>query len=109
MDPIYVTGHAITRAKERHPEFFRLRGVGGIYSEVSNAIRDGRRAKTQPRWAVWDGTRRRKSLKQHGTGIFVWNEERTRCYALRRGHTKKGTGWVVRTMIGREQSGEAAA
>lgn len=107
-DPIYVTGHAIERAKLRHPEFFAARDVAGIYAEVRHALRDGRRAKTQPRWAVWEDNQRRKAMKQYGTGLYVWNEEESRCYALRRGQTRKGPGWIVKTMIGREATEDAA-
>lgn len=106
--PVYITGHAIERARERHPDFFRRRGVAGIYAEVSTALLEGRRAKTMPRWALVDGTRRRKTLKRYGTGLFVWNTDETRCYALRRGTTHKGPGWVVKTVIARETVEEAA-
>ena len=98
---IYITTHCIERAKLRHPEFLRARGVGGMYAEVREALRDGRRAKTQPRWATRDG-RRRKIDRAHGEGIFVWNREETRCYALRRGMTAGGRGWHVRTMLSNE-------
>jgi hypothetical protein len=105
--PIYVTRHAREQADVRFRSFYRERGVDGIYAEVVAALAAGRRAKTVPRWAVI-ATRRSKIRKRGGTGVAVWNAEETRCYVLIWGQTWRGPGWVVVTVLGREDR-EAAA
>lgn len=109
LPPIVVTRHAQDRARQRHPEFWRTRGVDGMYADVRDALRTGRRAKTSPRWArIDEAAPRRKAMKRYGTGLYVWNREETRCYALRRGQTRRGPGWVVKTIIGQESRERAA-
>lgn len=110
--PVLVSKHARDRAAYRDRPFWTSRGVAGIYAEVTEGLKAGRKAKTLPRWAAWGS--QRLSAKRHrrggaGTRLFVWNEEETRVYALVRGKTRNGPGWIVATtMVVKIEPGEAA-
>lgn len=97
--PILVSSHARDQALARHRDFYVRRGVAGIVAEVAAAVRDGRRAKTKPRWA--SSPENRQKRRKTGTCRFVWDESETRCYAIVRGATKRGPGWVVTTVLHR--------
>jgi hypothetical protein len=89
--PISITRHAIEQAQTRHGDFWRERGVDGIYHEVLHALLDGRKAKTVPRWAVIVD-RRSKGKRNAGTHWYVWNAELTRCYVVVRSHSSRHGG-----------------
>lgn len=112
-DPIFVSGHALDRARERHAEFFEANGgPRAIVREVGDALRGGRRAKTAPRWASYE---RRKKIARGRNGDvspstwFVWDATETRCYLVRRGPTDRGPGWIVLTVLRRPGERDEAA
>lgn len=96
--PIKLTGHVQWQTRSRYPDFWRQGGVDGIYYEVAEALRGSRMAKTMPRWAT-RGERRSKQGRRGGTWRYVWNEGMTRCYVICRGPTRRGSGWVVITIL----------
>lgn len=95
---ISITRHARQQASRRHVDFWKERGVDGIYAEVAQALKEGRKAKTVPRWAVIASKRSKGKL---GTTRYVWNPELTRCYVLIAGRLlrNRGASWVVVTVL----------
>jgi hypothetical protein len=93
-----VSRHAVERLRER----FGLEiPFPQICAEVGAAIRAGRTAKNQPRWAVWDRTKRGKAQGSHGTGLFVWPADRSRCWMIVRSKHRETLEpiWQVVTVL----------
>lgn len=98
---VYVSGHAIKRARERVPGWRdenQMRLVNLVCWEVAEAVRAGRKAKTMPRWAA---ITRRAKAKAHNVAPrwFVWNHGQTRCYVITRGTAAEKCEWVVVSVL----------
>lgn len=90
---VAVSWHAREQARARFGDL----GSVEIVVDVVEALRDGRKSKRKPRWATPPTSTRRG--REIGTCRFVWNEARTRCYAIVRGPTRRGPGWIVATVL----------
>lgn len=91
---ISFTKHAIERGIERSPDLANHPNpVNKMYREVVRAFEEGRVSKSRPRFIAYG--RRKLKEERGGTYRFVWNEEETRAYVVR----KLSDRWVVRTVM----------
>lgn len=102
--PILMSPHARERLRERHPDFLRAQvrqTDGRAAAEIGEALREGRTAKRQPRWATTDRTFRAKANGSHGTALYVWPACQSRCWLIRRSrHLETGAPvWSVITVL----------
>lgn len=79
--------------RERH-EMMNVANIA-IRAEVTEAIREGRKAKRKPRWAC--RTDYRPKMRTPANDMrYAWNATESICFALRREEKK---AWVVVTIV----------
>lgn len=102
---VCVTSHAAIRALER---VAAVRGADRPASyrwlelTVLKALRDGRKARTCPRWCVKEFRDYRSKVRPKGTTVrFVWNHEETAAMVVVRERDVAGHFWTVLTVVAR--------
>lgn len=104
---VVATHHAAEQALRR---IETLRGADRIAARrwvelsVARAIRDGRRARTAPRFAIreWsNGYKSRGKTTQNGMVRFFWNENETAAFVacLVKDELRGARSWIVKTVI----------
>lgn len=88
-----VEGTPLPKSGKPRHEVMNVANVA-IRREVTEAIREGRKAKRKPRWACRSDYRPRMNTPGNDMR-YAWNETESICFALR----KDGKGWFVVTLV----------
>lgn len=100
---VIASNHAIEQALRRVPV---LRGAdehGSRYwveQTAARALRDGRRARRCPRWAV-RGEGERGRTRSEGVHRYLWNEALTAAFVAQQMQDNQGRGkmWLIKTVL----------
>lgn len=106
MEPwkVVASNHAVERAFERCPV---VRGASPraaqrwVEQTATRALRDGRRAKRCPRWAVTGDERPKVKLRRDGPARYLWNEDLTTVFMVQCVKSVTAPGgrvWLVLTV-----------
>lgn len=97
MRPVIVSGHALSRARERLSGIPRGELEEFMRADVRAAIRDGRVAKRRPGWLAFSGEQVR--LRGQSPRRIAWSHDLRRAYVIRGTRDERGQAIVVLTVM----------